>query len=274
MCVTVSIVLHRTDPKLIESVLTCLRDEPVERIYLIDNSPTDSLRSFGQHDARLEYHHVPNRGYGNGHNFAIKKALGANADFHLVLNADVRWEGQILNTLTRRFSDSSKTGLVQPRICYPDGRLQHSCRLLPTPLDVFAKRFLPSKYIEKRMNRYLLPESAYSQGFNAVYMQGSFMLFRMSALREIGLFDERFFMYPEDIDITRRIRSKYDAEYVPEVSIVHDHRAASAKFGRMLWIHIVNMCRYFNKWGWFFDPGRRRLNKQLLKELKDRGIKN
>ena len=267
LMITASIVLHKTDPAQVRSVLDALSGEEVCRVYLVDNSPDDSLKIFAEGRSNVEYHHIDNRGYGNAHNYAIKKAAALGADYHLVLNPDVRWEGGILCELTRIMDDNSRVGLVQPRICYPDGTLQHTCRLLPTPLDVFAKRFLPSKLTRRRINRYLLPDRAYNSRFNAVYMQGSFMLFRVEALKNVGMFDERFFMYPEDIDITRRIRRQYDAMYVPEITIVHDHAASSSKFGRMMWIHIINMVRYFNKWGWFMDSERHRLNRQLLHEI-------
>ena len=89
------------------------------------------------------------------------------------------------------------------------------------------------------------------------------MMLRMKALCDIGGFDERFFMYPEDIDLTRRIHQQYRTMYVPFVTVVHHHRAASYKSPRMLRIHIVNMIRYFNKWGWLFDAERRRINRTL-----------
>ena len=142
-------------------------------------------------------------------------------------------------------------------------------RRLPIPTadcskDLIFRRFLPSKLVEKNDYRYLLKFADHDREMNVPYHQGSFMLFRTVALRQIGLFDERFFMYPEDIDITRRMHRCYRTMYYPRVSIVHDHRAASYKSGRMLRIHIVNMIRYFNKWGWVFDSERRRFNRRLL----------
>ena len=55
--------------------------------------------------------------------------------------------------------------------------------------------------------------------------------------------------------------------YWPMVSVVHAHRAASYKSKKMLKIHMENMVKYFNKWGWFFDKERSEWNKKLLKEL-------
>lgn len=265
--VTASIVLHRTSPEMVESVLSSLEGEPVDHVYLVDNSPSFSAQDYKSH-IPISVFHIPNKGYGNAHNYAIRLAAEAGSEFHLVINPDVRWNSPVIGPLLELMRGRPRCALAHPRIVYPDGRLQHTCRLLPTPFDVFAKRFLPSAWIRRSMKRYLLPDSAYTREFNPVYVQGSFMLFRTSALTEIGMFDERFFMYPEDIDISRRIRNKYDALYSPSVTIVHDHAASSSRFGRMLWIHIVNMMRYFNKWGWFFDPQRRILNRRLLDSLK------
>ncbi len=86
---------------------------------------------------------------------------------------------------------------------------------------------------------------------------------RLSALKQTGLFDERFFMYPEDIDITRRLHRSYKTMYLPISVIVHQHAAGSRINPRLLKIHIVNMIKYFNKWGWLFDRERRRFNRQL-----------
>jgi GT2 family glycosyltransferase len=99
------------------------------------------------------------------------------------------------------------------------------------------------------------------------YLSGCFMLLRQSALQEIGLFDERFFMYPEDIDLTRRMAERYETIYFPEVSVVHEHGAASYKSVRMLIVHVYNLVKYFNKWGWINDPIRERLNQRTLKNL-------
>lgn len=263
--ISVSIVLHRTNRELVKSVLDALKNEHVSAIYLIDNSPKDSLSEFAEYDTRITYKHIPNRGFGNAHNIAIRESMSHKSDFHLVLNPDVRWKGEILQKLAAEMDKHENCALLQPKIFYPDGRLQHTCRLLPTPFDVFAKRFLPS--FERRLERYLLADEDYNREFNAVNMQGSFMLFRTSAFDVTGLFDERFFMYLEDIDMTRRIRRRFSTLYYPGVTITHDHAALSQKFGRMMWVHICSVFKYFNKWGWVFDKERRLLNRQLLAEL-------
>ena len=93
------------------------------------------------------------------------------------------------------------------------------------------------------------------------------MMLRVGALKDTGVFDERFFMYPEDIDLTRRLHRNYRTMFWPEVSIVHCHRAASYGSMKMTWIHVKNMIMYFNKWGWLFDRERRAVNREVLKGM-------
>ena len=99
------------------------------------------------------------------------------------------------------------------------------------------------------------------------------MAFRCSVLEKTGIFDERFFMYPEDIDITRRIFSAgYRTVYYPEAEIIHNHMQGSYHNFRLFMIHIVNMIRYFNKWGWLFDGERKRINQKILELNQDRRV--
>lgn len=231
----------------------------------MDNSPDDTLRATveGYDLPSLRYLHVENRGYGAGHNIAIRRALAMGVDYHLCLNADIYWEGDVVGRLLEYMDSHPEVGIIAPKIYYPDGDLQFACRRLPTPYDLIVKRFIPRPWVKNRIRRYVLADKDHTIPFNCPYLSGSFLFFRAEALREADGFDERFFMYPEDIDITRRIHRRWTTLYWPEVSITHEHQAASRKSSKMLEIHIVNMIRYFNKWGWFFDAERRRLNKEL-----------
>jgi hypothetical protein len=95
------------------------------------------------------------------------------------------------------------------------------------------------------------------------------MFLRVSALKSEGIFDERFFMYMEDVDITRRLHAKYKTLFFPNVSVYHRFSRLSYHRWSISLIHMASVVKYFNKWGWFYDSGRRRFNKKLLKELKE-----
>ena len=267
MTVTASIVVHKTPPEQLIKALECLKESSVDKLYVIDNSPENKLERFVESYDRLKYFHVENNGFGAGHNIAITAALNEGSTYHLVMNADVWWEGDIIEKLREYMDKNLDVGMVAPKVFYPDGDLQYSCRMLPIPLDLFIKRFLPGKLSGRRMKRFLLEEHDHDQFLNCPYLLGSFLFFRTKALQVCGMFDERFFMYPEDIDITRRIHEKFKTIYWPEVSIIHEHQQASKKNVKMFWIHFTNMIKYFNKWGWIYDSKRKIFNKKLMNSI-------
>jgi len=246
--------------------LDSLGEEYFTKIFVIDNSSSESTREFCNGYRLVEYSASENRGYGAGHNQAIEKSIALGADYHLVINSDIRFEPDIIEPLTEYMERKPDVGMIQPRIVNPDGSPQYTVRMLPSPLDLICRRFLPRNLVRKRISRYELHHFDHTKEFNVPYHQGSFMFLRIDALKKCGMFDERFFMYPEDIDLTRRIHTFYRTMYVPFVTVIHDHRAASYHSCRMLRVHIVNMIRYFNKWGWISDPERRLFNRQLYKQ--------
>lgn len=266
--ITASIVIHRPDLAQLRRCMECVLSCPdVARLYIVDNSPAACVPPFAS-SSRVEYRHVVNRGFGAGHNEAIRDAFVLRPDAHLVLNADTWWEGDVIGDMARYMASDAGVGMMMPKVYYPDGDLQLTPRRLPTPWDMVAKRFLPRCLVRRRVDRYLLAAADHDVIIDSPYLLGSFLLFRREALEAEGLFDERFFMYPEDIDITRRIHARWRTLHYPAVSIVHCHAAASRRNWRMLRIHVVNMARYFNKWGWWRDPQRRAFNRRLEREIK------
>ena len=205
-------------------------------------------------------------GYGAAHNIAIRQSVYDNIPFHLVINPDIILDVTQLDCMYYFISTNPQVGSLMPKVTYPNGELQYLCKLLPTPLDVFGRRFLPMAWIKKRNYRYQMQASGYERIMNVPYLSGCFMLLRTEAVLRARLFDERFFMYPEDMDLTRRIHRDYLTVYFPHATIIHNHEKASYKSLKMLWIHMVNMCRYFNKWGWFRDPERTLFNQTAAKE--------
>ena len=158
---------------------------------------------------------------------------------------------------------------VMPKVLFLNGSVQCLAKQLPTPMDLFSRFFLPGKLIEKRNSSFELRQSGYDKQMNVPYLSGCFMFFRISALQSEGLFDERFFMYLEDADITRRLHAKHKTLFFPSVSIYHRFSRLSYHNWRMSLVHIISVIKYFNKWGWFYDRGRRRFNKKLLRDLKN-----
>jgi GT2 family glycosyltransferase len=205
-------------------------------------------------------------GYGAAHNIAIRESIYDDIPYHLVINPDIILTKEALETMLLFIAQHSEVGSLMPRVIYPNGQLQRLCKLLPTPMDVFGRRFLPAKWMQRRNQTYELHASGYDRLMNIPYLSGCFMLLRTQAVQQARLFDERFFMYPEDMDLTRRIHRDYLTVFFPHATIIHNHEKASYKSLKMLWIHMVNMCRYFNKWGWFCDKERTLFNQTAIRE--------
>lgn len=265
--ITVSIVTYKTNVEELQKCINSLCSKQVNCIYVVDNSRQQYLAVFCKGHPTIEYIPSENIGYGAAHNIAIRKAIASGSKYHLVLNSDVFFDPLILDKLVEYMDKHEDVAMVQPNIVYPDGRIQYTCRLLPTPANLIFRRFLPKKMVEGMNYRYMLKMFDHKRELNVPYHQGSFMFFRVESFEKVGMFDERFFMYPEDIDITRRMHRYFMTMYWPGVTVVHAHRAASYKSKKMLRIHMWNMCKYFTKWGWIFDKERKRWNQQLLNEL-------
>lgn len=266
---TISVVLYKTPIEHIRQSLRALaRIAGPIHLYIVDNSPTDALRSECPVGLSHEYIHLPsNPGFGTAHNIAIRCAQVLGSKYHLVLNADVDFDGNVLAPMLTYMENHPEVGQMMPKVLNPDGSLQRLCKLVPTPSDLLLRRFIGGKSKEASNRRFELHDSGYDKIMFVPYLSGCFMLLRQSALQDVGLFDERYFMYPEDIDLTRRIAERYETIFFPEVSVIHEHGAASHKSFRMLFIHIINLCKYFNKWGWLCDPIRDRLNRKTLNQF-------
>jgi GT2 family glycosyltransferase len=271
--INVSIVLFKNDKDLVKkAIYSCVKSFLINKVYLIDNSSTDTLSCLASLDIRIEYiFNNANLGFGKAHNIALKRSIEENIPYHLVLNPDVYFEKGVLEELYNFMEANKDIGLVMPKVLYPDGNIQYLCKLLPTPLDLFGRRFLNfgpfKKIVEKRNEVYELRFTGYDKIMEVPYLSGCFMFIRTEVLKKVGLFDERFFMYLEDTDLSRRIHRVAKTVYYPYVYIYHEYGKGSYKSLKLLYYHIKSAIKYFNKYGWFFNKEREEINKRILKKL-------
>lgn len=264
--ITASLVLYKTKVDDLRVILKCVEDSCISTVYCIDNSPTDTLKPLVDSlSTKVEYTQGQgNIGYGKAHNIGIKKAFCCDADYHIVLNPDISFTPDVIDELKLYFDNHSEVGLALPRVIYPDGRLQYLCKLLPTPVDIFGRRLLPDRLIEKRNSKFEMHEMGYDKVWNCPILSGCFMFMRVSALNNVGCFDDRFFMYFEDFDLMRRLHQVSKTVFYPKVTIVHNHAAEHHTNKALLKASIKSAILYFNKWGWLFDSERRKVNKMAF----------
>jgi len=267
--ITLSIVTFNNDKNMLKKVLESFSQATLNTyIYVIDNSPTDEFRKLCV-SKNVEYiFNNKNLGFGAGHNLAIRKMLG-RTKYSLILNPDIYFNKGVLEKLFCFMEDNLNVGFVMPKVLYPDGSLQYLCRLLPRPEDLllrkFNNRFL--SFLANRVSKYELRFADYSKTMDVPYLSGCFMFIRTDIFEEIGFFDERFFIYFEDVDLSRRIHKLYRTVYYPEVAVYHGYERKSNTDIRHFRYIISSGIKYFNKWGWFFDKERELMNSAALSSI-------
>ena len=240
------VTFNQTEVILRATVQSVLLSDLNLQLEIIDHSPTNAIQSWFVGQPRVKYFHDKgNPGFGSGHNRAMKKSHQM-ARYHLVLNPDVEFNPSILRVLIDRLDSDPSIGLISPLVRYPTGERQPLCKLLPSPLDPILRRFAPnSRWTKKRDSLYELRDLAEDREYNIPSLSGCFLLMRNDMLRSVGLFDERYFMYFEDIDFCRRVHSRYKTIYYPFVQIVHHYTKGSYRSRHLLMIHILSAIKYF-----------------------------
>jgi len=264
--IVASLVIFKHKYENIKPVLfSLLAEESISKVVIVDNGAYCSwLHTFSHKKAEIIIRRT-NRGYGAGHNTVFARYAHA-AKFILVCNPDINFNAGEIDKLYR-FCLYHEVGFSTPKVIYPDGTLQHCCKLLPSPFQLFIRRFLSC--LADLVNRdYELHRADYSRPFFAPSVSGCFMLISRQVLKDIQGFDPRFFLYLEDVDLSRRVcETTHSVCYCPDAVVVHESQRRSYANIRFMCYHIVSAIRYFNKWGWFFDKGRKQLNHRCLSKL-------
>lgn len=268
--ISASIVIYNINIDEIKNVINSYAPSENRLLYIIDNSPEKTnLESILNNNYMHYYFTGKNIGYGSGHNIAIKMAIENNSKYHLVMNSDLQFESDIIDRIGDFMDSDTSIAQVMPKILNPNGEIQYLCKLLPTPFDLIFRRFISNNIFSKRINeKYILKNSGYNKIINPPCLSGCFMFLSINKIKENNIyFDERFFLYCEDFDFTRRLHQVAKTIYYPFVSIIHNHAKESYKSKKMLREHIKSAVKYFNKWGWFFDKERKNMNKQILNDI-------
>jgi N-acetylglucosaminyl-diphospho-decaprenol L-rhamnosyltransferase len=157
--------------------------------------------------------------------------------------------------------------LASPKIVSPTGELQYLCKLLPSPWDLFVRRFGYRLITEWNNKRFELRAFEYNRTANIPSHSGSFMFFRASALATLGGFDPRYFMYLEDLDLSRRAFRMGACLFEPRAVAIHEHGRGSYTNWRLLLVHIRSALIYFGTYGWAFDSERVAINREVVRQL-------
>ncbi|AVC43798.1 hypothetical protein B4919_02885 [Francisella tularensis subsp. novicida] len=231
-------------------------------LYIIDNNEKKSseeiikskLKDLGYKYKNVYIKTYDNEGYGHAHNLIINND-NVKSDYHIVCNPDIIFFEDTLYEAIKflEVKNNSEVALLTPAIYDEDKILQKMCKRNPTFMRVFARRF-PIPFMKKKLYRfaqqYEYADKDYTKEIvNVEFCTGCFMVFRTKVLKFIKGFDERFFMYFEDADITRKVLVRgYETMYLPEFKVIHKWERANKTSKKFTIIAIKSAFKYFWKW--------------------------
>ena len=245
--ITASIVIYKENLKVLENAIDSFLGSPLsKKLYIIDNSPSNVFKNKIQNDSVEYIYSDKNIGFGKGHNSILPKLTSENK-YHLILNPDVRFHPEILEKLVLKMESNESFSMIAPRVLNSNNELLYTARRYPSLFELIF-RFLG--IFKKFTIRGEYKNQNHKQSFSPDFVQGSFMLFKTEDLLRLKGFDERYFMYMEDVDICRKIDLSGKRKlYFPATEIIHTHRKGSSKEFRLFFIHISSIIKYFIKWG-------------------------
>jgi N-acetylglucosaminyl-diphospho-decaprenol L-rhamnosyltransferase len=172
-------------------------------------------------------------GFGENHNHAFRHAVGG---LFCIINPDIRIETNIFPVLMESLNDCS-IGVVAPLVVDGNGEIEDSARRFPTPLKIICKatgRCTGRDYVIKDTPIY--PD----------WVGGMFMVLRRDVFEEVGGFNQKYFLYYEDVDLCARVLLRgLRVALIPQVRATHVARRSSHGDARYFWIHIRSMVRFF-----------------------------
>lgn len=225
---------------------------PIETL-VVDNGSLDGSvpmvrRDFP--DVRL-IENEENVGFARANNIGLEVARG---DYVLLLNSDTKVLGDALPKLVTFLDTHSDVAVVSGRLVYPDFSDQGVARTFPTPLNaIFGRRSLLTRLFpnNKYSKRYMISRRNQSkEPFEVDWVSGACLMVRKKVIEDVGLLDERFFMYWEDADLCFRIKQKDWKIYcIPEAIVIHFEGKSSQKQknSRMIIEFNKNVYRYYRK---------------------------
>ena len=251
---TLLFVAYHPSQLEVEQLQACLSELSSEVGYAVvvnDHNPGEPVDLLFE-GADFFLCHSDNPGYGRAVNRLFLR-LEQSCPYIGVLNTDLSWQAGTFDELLTWMEKNPKVSLAVPQILDHSGQLQKLCKQNPTVLALFSRRFIPEWFKPNWLKRYdrwyVMAEQNYKEVFEVPYLSGCCMLIRSEDFRRIGGFDERYFLYLEDADITRSLARDGLCVHLPVGNVVHGWGRGNYHNLRLVVVNLVSAWHYFRKWG-------------------------
>lgn len=216
-------------------------------VYLVDNHSTDKTveRVKEKYPECNILQMEKNLGYGSGHNRAISVV---ESEYHMVINPDIVFTDGIISQFIEYMDSNPDIALCSPKVLNRDGSTQYLPKQRP------SMKFLLGGFFETKSNIFRHWRQEFTMANIQIidpveidFISGCFMFFRTEVLKKCGGFDERYFMYFEDADITRKIQKLGKTIYNPAIEVTHEWKRENRTLRGFL-RQVSSMFKYFFKW--------------------------
>ena len=249
------LVAYHPSPLEVEQLQVCLMELPPEVGYAVvvnDYQPGEPVEQL-QAGADCFLTNRDNPGYGRAVNRLVVR-IGEMPPHIGVLNTDLSWQPGTFEQLLGWLRQHPEVNLAVPQILDEGGRLQKLCKHNPTVLGLLSRRFLPEwlkpNWLKQYDRWYVMEDRNYKDVFDAPYLSGCCMLIRTEAFRRAGGFDERYFLYLEDADLTRSLSRDGRCVHLPVAGVVHGWGRGNYRNLALMLVNMASAWHYFRKWGW------------------------
>lgn len=249
MRVSASIVVYKEKIDVLKKSIESFLNLNFEKeLIVIDNSPSLSLEKFCSGFSNLKYiHSGVNLGFGRGHNLGFKSLI-KSSDIHIIINPDIYFDKQEVENMIKWFVDEKNLSLAVPSVYYPDGKPQFIVRKIPTPITLLKRRLNFNGIFDDFIKEDELERKIPLKVSQIPFAHGCFLIFKSDIFKKLNGFDERFFMYMEDIDIFIRAKKWGSTVWNPDFKVFHEYRKGSSKNIKLLIWHIISAIKFFFKY--------------------------
>lgn len=254
--VTISLVSYnqRTDlERLFPSLLPAAKLSNAEIILVSNRSHDDTIDFVRLNFSEIKIINNPKiSGYGANHNLSLSTA---SSRYFVIMNSDMQVESKVFIILRNFMDQNPDIGIVSPKILNENGTVQGLNKRYPTIYDLLLRRFLPKRFQQSfkyRLDYYEMRDIGYDLICDVPFISGSFMFCRTDLLKKVGGFDEKYFLYFEDVDLCRRVQNTHRTVYNPNSSVIHFWKRDAHNNWLFTYYFMRSAFLYFNRWGYKF----------------------
>ncbi len=241
--------------KCLESIFNNVHFKNYE-IIIIDNGSKDGtadyLNTLKDRENTTIVFNDKNSGVAAGRNKGVGLAEGK---YILILDVDTIVHPSSVDSLVGFMESKPDVGLAAPKLVDGQGNLQFTCRKYPTVMSKILRR-IPLKWAKQRLKDEQLQDWDHNSLREVDYVIGACQLIKKSVFQSIGLYDEKIFYGPEDVDFCLRVwKNGFKVVYFPEAVITHDEKRVTKKkcFSMITFKHLLGLIYFFSKYKYAFS---------------------